>query len=96
MYKHSGGQLTATFRWEAPERANGVIRGYEAQCWMLPVAGSTPGAKASACADARLSPLHTQLMLRNLVPSSQYYFQVRTLFPIKIKELDEYKSLFYR
>ncbi|XP_041979738.1 proto-oncogene tyrosine-protein kinase ROS isoform X2 [Aricia agestis] len=73
---YSGSQVSATFRWEVPERANGVIRGYEAQCWMQPVSSSS-NAKPSACADARLSPLHTQLMLRDLVPSSQYYFRVR-------------------
>ncbi|XP_045449564.1 proto-oncogene tyrosine-protein kinase ROS [Melitaea cinxia] len=72
---HSGLPLTATFRWEAPARSNGVVRGYEAQCWAL-AARSAP-AKPSACADARLSPLHTQLMLRDLAPASTYFFQVR-------------------
>ncbi|XP_039755125.1 proto-oncogene tyrosine-protein kinase ROS isoform X1 [Pararge aegeria] len=70
---HSGGPLTATFRWEAPSRSNGIVRGYEAQCWAV---GGAP-VKPSACADARLSPLHTQLMLRDLAPASTYFFQVR-------------------
>ncbi|XP_073955418.1 receptor protein-tyrosine kinase sevenless isoform X2 [Choristoneura fumiferana] len=72
---HSGGALTAIFRWEAPARAHGVIRGYEAQCWALPTADT--GAAPSACADARLAPTHTQLILRDLVAGSTYYFQVR-------------------
>ncbi|XP_045769581.1 proto-oncogene tyrosine-protein kinase ROS isoform X2 [Maniola jurtina] len=72
---HSGGPLTATFRWEAPSRSNGVVRGYEAQCWAVGVR-SAP-VKPSACAEARLSPLHTQLMLRDLAPASTYFFQVR-------------------
>ncbi|RVE41944.1 hypothetical protein evm_013412 [Chilo suppressalis] len=75
----SGGSLSAIFRWDSPSRANGIIRGYEAQCWVRSsVAGSLkPTAKPSACADARLSPTHTQLMLRDLAPTSIYYFRVR-------------------
>nr|XP_026496387.1 proto-oncogene tyrosine-protein kinase ROS isoform X1 [Vanessa tameamea] len=72
---HSGGPLTATFRWQSPSRSNGVVRGYEAQCWA--VGARAAPAKPSACADARLSPLHTQLMLRDLAPASTYFFQVR-------------------
>ncbi|CAH2047113.1 unnamed protein product, partial [Iphiclides podalirius] len=76
---HSGGPLAAVFRWKAPSLANGVIRGYEAQCWSLPVSSPTtvPAAKPSACPNAMLSPLHTQLMLRDLMPDSTYYFRVR-------------------
>ncbi|XP_049872297.1 proto-oncogene tyrosine-protein kinase ROS isoform X2 [Pectinophora gossypiella] len=75
---HSGGPLTAIFRWEPPAQANGIIRGYEAQCWTLPAAGRSLAlpAKPSACADAQLSPTHTQLMLRDLVNGSTYFFQV--------------------
>ncbi|KAM3965054.1 LOW QUALITY PROTEIN: receptor protein-tyrosine kinase sevenless [Aphomia sociella] len=73
----SEGSLSAIFRWEAPARANGVIRGYEAQCWALPSSDTAAAGKPSACADARLSPAHTQLVLRDLVPASTYYFQVR-------------------
>ncbi|XP_072932674.1 proto-oncogene tyrosine-protein kinase ROS [Epargyreus clarus] len=73
---HSGGPLMATFRWQPPLRANGVIRGYEAQCWQLPAARRTP-ARPSACAAARLSPVHTQLVLRDLQLGSNYMFQVR-------------------
>ncbi|XP_026748879.2 proto-oncogene tyrosine-protein kinase ROS isoform X1 [Galleria mellonella] len=74
----SEGSLSAIFRWEAPARANGVIRGYEAQCWALTAdRAAAAAAKPSACADARLSPAHTQLVLRDLVPASTYYFQVR-------------------
>lgn len=66
--------MSATFRWEPPSRSNGVVRGYEAQCWAVGF-GSTP-VKQSACADARLSPLYTQLMLKDLEPASTYFFQV--------------------
>lgn len=80
-YIYSESTASAIFRWEAPARANGVIRGYEVQCWALPRNASSPAAaaapaKASACADARLSPTHTQLVLRDLVPASIYYFKV--------------------
>lgn len=70
----SGGALTAIFRWEAPARAHGVVSGYEVQCWALPAAAA--GAASSACADVRLPPTHTQLILRDLVAGSTYYFQV--------------------
>ncbi|CAG9787793.1 unnamed protein product [Diatraea saccharalis] len=75
----SGGSLSAIFRWDAPLRANGVIRGYEAQCWMQSATAGLvePTAKPSACADARLSPSHTQLTLRDLAPASIYHFRVR-------------------
>ncbi|KAJ8716622.1 hypothetical protein PYW07_003249 [Mythimna separata] len=72
----SGGPQSAIFRWGSPARANGVIRGYEAQCWVVG-ADSTSPTKPSACADAHLSPSHTQLMLRDLTPASKYFFQVR-------------------
>ncbi|XP_063891749.1 proto-oncogene tyrosine-protein kinase ROS isoform X1 [Helicoverpa armigera] len=72
----SGGPLSAIFRWGSPGRANGIIRGYEAQCWVT-AADSTSATKPSACADAHLSPSHTQLMLRDLTPASKYFFQVR-------------------
>lgn len=72
----SGGPQSAIFRWGSPARANGVIRGYEAQCWVVGADSSSP-TKPSACADAHLSPSHTQLMLRNLTPASKYFFQVR-------------------
>ncbi|CAH0586987.1 unnamed protein product [Chrysodeixis includens] len=72
----SGGPLSAIFRWGSPARANGVIRGYEAICWVTGTDSSSP-TKPSACADAHLSPSHTQLMLRDLTPASKYSFQVR-------------------
>ncbi|KAJ2951162.1 hypothetical protein O0L34_g5554 [Tuta absoluta] len=65
----AGGRPTAIFRWEPPAQANGVILGYDAQCWTLP--------RSSACADAQLSPTHTQLILRDLTNGSKYYFRVR-------------------
>ncbi|XP_032516846.2 proto-oncogene tyrosine-protein kinase ROS isoform X1 [Danaus plexippus] len=68
----SDGPLTGTFRWGAPSPTNGVLRGYEAQCWT-----QGTGGVRSACADARLSPVHTQLMLRDLEPASKYFFRVR-------------------
>ncbi|CAK1585368.1 unnamed protein product [Parnassius mnemosyne] len=76
---HSGGPLTAVFRWKPPSRANGIIRGYEAQCWSLSISSFTTDSavKTSACPDSLLSPLHTQLMLRQLMPDSTYYFRVR-------------------
>ncbi|XP_075975168.1 receptor protein-tyrosine kinase sevenless [Anticarsia gemmatalis] len=73
----SGGPLSAIFRWASPARVNGVIRGYEAQCWVYPGASSSTAAKSSACAAAHLSPVHTQLMLRDLAPASKYFFKVR-------------------
>ncbi|KAL0880126.1 hypothetical protein ABMA27_002609 [Loxostege sticticalis] len=72
----SGGSLSAIFRWDPPARANGVVRGYEAQCWTRAAAAREP-ARPSACADARLAPTHTQLMLKDLVNASTYFFQVR-------------------
>lgn len=67
---YSGGPLNAIFRWEVPLRSNGVVRGYEAQCWTEP---------PSACADASLSPLHTQLVLTDLANASTYFFQVKKI-----------------
>ncbi|CAB3226870.1 unnamed protein product [Arctia plantaginis] len=72
----SDGPLSAIFRFGSPARVNGVIRGYEAQCWVL-TTDSNAATKPSACADAHLSPLHTQLMLRDLTPASKYFFKVR-------------------
>ncbi|KAI5646079.1 protein tyrosine kinase domain-containing protein [Phthorimaea operculella] len=63
----AGGRLTAIFRWEPPAQSNGVILGYDAQCWTLP--------KPSVCADAQVSPTHTQLILRELSNGSTYFFQ---------------------
>ncbi|XP_014362622.2 proto-oncogene tyrosine-protein kinase ROS isoform X1 [Papilio machaon] len=83
---HSGGPLTAVFRWKAPSRANGVIRQYEVQCWSQPAAinssassalATSPPPKSSACPAAILPPLHTQIMLRDLMPNSIYFFRVR-------------------
>ncbi|XP_050679139.1 proto-oncogene tyrosine-protein kinase ROS-like isoform X2 [Leptidea sinapis] len=74
----SGGTLRAIFRWGPPSRSNGVIRGYEAQCWVLASARPIPSpARPSACAPARLAPHHTQLVLRDLMPAATYFFQVR-------------------
>ncbi|XP_063534702.1 proto-oncogene tyrosine-protein kinase ROS [Cydia strobilella] len=65
----SGGALSAIFRWEAPARANGVVRGYEARCW------TAPPATVPACG-SRLAPSHTQLLIP-LAAGLTYYFQVR-------------------
>ncbi|XP_053604338.1 proto-oncogene tyrosine-protein kinase ROS isoform X2 [Plodia interpunctella] len=70
----SDGSPSAIFRWSSPRQPNGLVLGYEAQCW---VGGGGAGGRPSACADARLSPAHTQLLLRRLVPANTYYFQVR-------------------
>ncbi|XP_068617317.1 proto-oncogene tyrosine-protein kinase ROS [Battus philenor] len=75
---HSGGPLAAVFRWKPPARANGVIQGYEAQCWVTPASSSIGStSKVSTCPAAKLSPLQTQLMLKDLTPNSTYYFRVR-------------------
>ncbi|XP_013148027.1 PREDICTED: protein sevenless-like, partial [Papilio polytes] len=76
-----GGPLTAVFRWKVPSRPNGVIRQYEVQCWSqpaaAPAAAPSPPPKSSACPAALLPPLHTQIMLRDLMPNSVYFFRVR-------------------
>ncbi|XP_038214357.1 proto-oncogene tyrosine-protein kinase ROS [Zerene cesonia] len=69
----SGGSNRATFRWHAPQRSNGVLVGYEAQCW----AAGRRGARPAACAPARLPPARTQLVLTDLAPAATYFFQVR-------------------
>lgn len=77
MFFFSDGPLTAIFRWEPPTNPNGIIRGYEVQCWsQLVKEKMRHPVKFSACADAHLSPTHTQLMLRDLVNGSIYYFRV--------------------
>ncbi|KAJ0183261.1 hypothetical protein K1T71_001237 [Dendrolimus kikuchii] len=73
----SGNSLSAIFRWEAPSRANGVILGYEVQCWVEGAGAKNGRVNPSACADAHLPPTHTQRMLRDLMPSSKYFFKVR-------------------
>lgn len=74
IFNNSGGPLWATFRWAAPVRGNGVVLGYEVQCWAERMPPAAP--RPSACADARLSPSHTQLVLRDLTPQTTYYFRV--------------------
>lgn len=74
MVSYSGGPLWATFRWAAPGRDNGVILGYEVECWAERKPPAAP--RRSACADTHLSPSHTQLVLRDLTPQTTYYFRV--------------------
>ncbi|XP_060801498.1 proto-oncogene tyrosine-protein kinase ROS isoform X2 [Amyelois transitella] len=69
--ERSSGSPTAIFRWDPPRRSNGVLAGYTVQCW------ARGPARRSACADAALSPAHTQLLLSQLEPRNTYYFQVR-------------------
>ncbi|XP_028033617.1 proto-oncogene tyrosine-protein kinase ROS isoform X3 [Bombyx mandarina] len=71
--KNNGGRKVAIFRWEVPNRTNGIIRGYEVQCW-------SDNSRPAPCANALSpspTPTRTQIILKDLLPETTYYFQVR-------------------
>ncbi|XP_045523257.1 proto-oncogene tyrosine-protein kinase ROS isoform X2 [Pieris brassicae] len=92
VHRHSDGSMRAIFRWGSPRRSNGIVRGYEAQCWAVPRAPRP--ATPSACAPARLAPHQTQLVLTHLQHNTTYYFQVRAFTDAGYGQYSEIVSAF--
>ncbi|CAK1555335.1 unnamed protein product [Leptosia nina] len=91
IHKHSDDTMRAIFRWGAPRLSNGIVRGYEVQCWAVP---RSPPARPSACAPARLAPHHTQLVLTHLQHNTTYFFQVRAFTDAGYGQFSEIVSAF--
>lgn len=72
---HGGIDIAATYRWNAPEFANGPLIGYKISCWI----GDGNNSRYSIFDKLYLPQNVTEKTVENLKPNQKYYFQVNAI-----------------
>lgn len=71
---HGGVNIAATYRWHAPDYANGPLMGYKVNCWT-----DGDNSRYSVFEKLSLPPNITEKTVENMKPNQQYYFQVNAV-----------------
>lgn len=72
---HGGIDIAATYRWNAPDYANGPLIGYNINCWI----SDDNNSRYSVFDNLSLPQNVTEKTVENLKPNQIYYFQVMAI-----------------